>query len=88
MSSATGSEPVPVPPTDTESTEALTMSETSRSATLSVPLPVRPALASSMASAAESPLSTVITGASFVPLIVMVTCWVFELPVPSLATTS
>ena len=40
------------------------------------------------ASVTSPVLSPPIVAASFVPVIVMVTCWVFELPVPSLATTS
>ncbi len=64
---------VVVPLATTLSTLVDTVFDVSTSDTLSVPLVARPALVSASDAAALSPPASVITGASFVPVIVIVT---------------
>ena len=79
-----------VPEATTGSTVRVTTSERSgrsTSTTVSVPDSVRPALVSAIVSAALSPAPTLMSGASFEPVMVIVTVWSSKTPLSSLART-
>ena len=76
-----------VPDATTPTTEAVTLSERSGSLTVRVSETDRAALVSARVSAALSPAPTVITGASLVPVMVMVTVWSSKAPLSSVART-
>jgi hypothetical protein len=77
---------VVVPLATTLNTLGATVFDVSTSPTLSVPLVVRPAFVSGKVAAALSPEPTVITGASFVPVMVTVTVSVSFAGAPLLST--
>ena len=81
---AAGSLRLDVPLTTRLSTLAVTVSAVSTSVTVRLPLALRPASVSARAAVSGPP---VITGASFVPLIVMTTVWSSKAALSSVART-
>ena len=79
--------PPVVPPRATENTLGATLSLRSASLTVSVPPLLRVAPVSARESVELSPPPTVISGASFVPLIVMTTVWSSKALLSSVART-